>query len=121
MRKHDDNACSLCGMNKHWARACRTPKHFMDLYQASIKEKGKRFETYFTENAYDIANIEVNNALMEDIPTSLVNDNPSTLTKVKSLDFSDFFEDPDGKLRSSIGEKNPNLDLARLGICAFHL
>ena len=76
------------------------PKHFVNLYQVSIKGKGKRFETCSTENAYDATNIEVNNALVEDIPTTLINNNPFTPTKAKSLDVSDFFEDPDGKLRS---------------------
>ena len=45
---------------------------FVNLYQG----KGKRFETHSTDNAYDAVNIEVNNALVEDIPTALVNDNP---------------------------------------------
>ncbi|KAK9697955.1 hypothetical protein RND81_08G072500 [Saponaria officinalis] len=29
-------ACLKYGLSGHWARACRTPKHFVDLYQASI-------------------------------------------------------------------------------------
>ena len=78
MRKNDG---FRYGMNGHWAHVCRTSKHFLDLYQTSINRKGKRFETHSIENAYDTTNIEVNNALMEDIPTNLVNDNPSALTK----------------------------------------
>ena len=66
MRKHDDNACSCYGVNEHWTCACHTPKHFINLYQASIKGKSKIFETNFIENAYDTANIEVNNALVEE-------------------------------------------------------
>ncbi|GAV92455.1 hypothetical protein CFOL_v3_35834, partial [Cephalotus follicularis] len=31
----------------HWYRACRTAKHWVDLYQASLKEKDKRIETNF--------------------------------------------------------------------------
>ncbi|CAN6708315.1 unnamed protein product [Malus baccata var. baccata] len=30
----------MCGGNRHWARTCRTPKHLVELYQASFKEKG---------------------------------------------------------------------------------
>ncbi|GAV81275.1 UBN2 domain-containing protein, partial [Cephalotus follicularis] len=31
-----------CGMEGHWYRACRTTKHWVDLYQASLKENDKR-------------------------------------------------------------------------------
>ncbi|GAV87158.1 hypothetical protein CFOL_v3_30584, partial [Cephalotus follicularis] len=34
--------CNRCGMEGHWYRACRTAKHWVDLYQASLKEKDKR-------------------------------------------------------------------------------
>ena len=36
-------------MKGHWARTCRTPKHLANLYQASIKEKGKEIEMNFTD------------------------------------------------------------------------
>ena len=52
MRKYDDNVCSCCGMNGNWVCAFDMPKHFVDLYQASIKGKGKRIETHSVENAY---------------------------------------------------------------------
>ncbi|GAV60277.1 hypothetical protein CFOL_v3_03808, partial [Cephalotus follicularis] len=35
------------GRGSHWYRACRTSKHWVDLYQASLKEKDKRIETNF--------------------------------------------------------------------------
>ena len=66
MKRHDDNVCSHCGLNGHWSRACGTLKHILDLYQASIKVNGERFEIHFAKNAYEKANIEVNNALIED-------------------------------------------------------
>ena len=37
-------------MEGHWSRTCRTLKHFVDLYQASIKEKGKGIETNFVDH-----------------------------------------------------------------------
>ena len=37
-------------MEGHWSRTCRTPKHLVDLYQASIKEKGKGIETNFVDH-----------------------------------------------------------------------
>ena len=42
-------ACHRCGGNEHWARTCRTPKQLVDLYQASLKEKG--VETNFLDQA----------------------------------------------------------------------
>ncbi|CAL2266019.1 unnamed protein product [Prunus armeniaca] len=37
-----EEACHRCGTNGHWARVCRTPKHLVDIYQASIKGKEKK-------------------------------------------------------------------------------
>ncbi|GAV56931.1 hypothetical protein CFOL_v3_00470, partial [Cephalotus follicularis] len=34
--------CNRYGMEGHWYRACRTVKHWVDLYQDSLKEKDKR-------------------------------------------------------------------------------
>ncbi|GAV73649.1 hypothetical protein CFOL_v3_17132, partial [Cephalotus follicularis] len=39
--------CNRCGMEGHWYRAYRTAKHWVDLYQASLKENDKRIETNF--------------------------------------------------------------------------
>ena len=37
-------------MKGHWSRTCRTPKYLVDLYQASIKVKGKEIEMNFTDS-----------------------------------------------------------------------
>ena len=42
--KNHENNCYRCGMKGHWSRTCRMPKHLVDLYQASIKAKGKEIE-----------------------------------------------------------------------------
>ena len=34
-------------MEGHWSRTCRTAKHLVDMYQTSLKDKGKRVETNF--------------------------------------------------------------------------
>ena len=47
--RNSDGACHRCGGNGHWARTCRTPKHLVDLYQASLKVKG--VETNFLDQA----------------------------------------------------------------------
>ena len=44
-----ENNWHRCGMIWHWSRTCRTPKHLVDLYQASIKEQGKEIEMNFTD------------------------------------------------------------------------
>ena len=42
-------------MKGHWSRACCTPKHLVDLYQVSIKEKGKEIEMNPTDkNGVDL-------------------------------------------------------------------
>ncbi|XP_026398975.1 uncharacterized protein LOC113294791 [Papaver somniferum] len=50
--KHHESVCHRCGSPGHWANVCRTPKHLVDLYQASIKGKEKKVETNFSQ--YDI-------------------------------------------------------------------
>ncbi|XP_008358127.3 uncharacterized protein [Malus domestica] len=47
--KNSEGACHRCGGNGHWVRTCRTPKHLVELYQASLKEKG--VETNFLDQA----------------------------------------------------------------------
>ena len=89
MQKHDnDNACNRCGLTGHWSRACRTPKHFVELYQASIKGKEKMVESHSIENIEDI---ETNNALV--LHTAPINEVSLTLIEAKSLEISDFLED----------------------------
>ena len=67
-------------MKRHWSRTCRTPKHFVDLYQALIKAKGKEVKMNFIDS-----------------------DGPVDLTH---LDVSDFFENPNGKINHLIGDGN---------------
>ena len=45
-----------CGMEGHWSRTCRTAKHLVDLYQASLKENGKKIEINFRDrNGTDLS------------------------------------------------------------------
>ncbi|GJU64767.1 hypothetical protein Tco_1246602 [Tanacetum coccineum] len=67
------NACHRCGMKNHWSKQCRTPKHFVDLYQASIKKKGKDIETNFID--------------------TLDNNEPNPDVRFDSSDFLDDIED----------------------------
>ena len=45
-----ENKFHRYGMKGHWSRTCHTPKHFVDLYQASIKAKGKEVEMNFSNS-----------------------------------------------------------------------
>ena len=72
--KKNEDACHRCGMKGHWRRTCRTPKHFVDLYQASIKEKENSIETNF----------------VGDLETKFVEHGKNDFTH---LDVADFFVD----------------------------
>ena len=112
MKKHDDYACSYYGLNGHRARACRIPKHFVDLYQTSIKSKGKRFESHFINNAIEEANIEINNALV--IHTTSINEVSLAPIEVKSLDISDFLKIMMKRQNPLDGGKIPKLKYGKL-------
>ncbi|KAK2632949.1 hypothetical protein EUGRSUZ_L00837 [Eucalyptus grandis] len=47
----NESICHRRGMIGHWSRICRTPKHFVDLYQTSLKKTGKRCESHKKEDA----------------------------------------------------------------------
>ena len=38
-------------MKGHWSRTCRTPKHLVDLYQASTKGKENGIEMNFADHS----------------------------------------------------------------------
>ena len=44
-----ENNCHRCGIKGHWLHTYLTPRHLVDLYQASIKEKGKEIEINFID------------------------------------------------------------------------
>ena len=67
-------------MKGHWSHACRTLKHLVDLYQASIKAKGKEVEMNFI--------------------------NSDVLVDLTHLDVPDFFENPKRKIDHLIGDGN---------------
>ena len=74
--KKFESTCFRCGMKNHWSRTCRTPKHLVELYQASIKKKEKEVETNLVEN-------DSNNFLMD-----------------THLDVSDFFANVDEEINN---------------------
>ena len=45
-----------CRMKGHWSCTCRRTKHLVDMYQASLKDIGKRVETNFADgNGLDLS------------------------------------------------------------------
>ena len=74
-------------MTRHWSRTCRTPKNFVDLYQASLKNTGKRGESHAIKiNPAAITTVEANNI-------SVGRTHLAPKVANASLDVSDFFED----------------------------
>ena len=71
-------------MKGHWERTCRTAKHLVELYQASLKGKGKVVETNLIEH-------------------------PNQINSTY-LDCSDFFADPSGNIEHLIGDGNVHLE-----------
>jgi hypothetical protein len=50
--KHEDK-CHMCGMHGYWSCTCRTPKHLIDLYQASLKQNAVEINfIYKDHNGY---------------------------------------------------------------------
>nr|GEW95199.1 hypothetical protein [Tanacetum cinerariifolium] len=39
--QNPEGSCFRCGSENHWSKACRTPSHLCELYQASRKGKEK--------------------------------------------------------------------------------
>ena len=79
-------------MKGHWSRTCCTANHSVELYQASLKEKGK--------------NVEANFASQGDFDGDHLHSLGTT-----RLDVADFFDGniddfSDGKINPSVGDKN---------------
>ncbi|XP_015072615.1 uncharacterized protein LOC107016762 [Solanum pennellii] len=71
------------GQERHYARDCRTPKHFVELYQESLKNKEKNPEANFISgNQVDITHMGVAN----------------------------FFAHPEGKIDHLIGDCSVNME-----------
>ncbi|XP_049399981.1 uncharacterized protein LOC125864087 [Solanum stenotomum] len=51
--------CFRCGGRGHYARDCRTPKHLIELYQASLRKKDKNLEANFITDHVDITHLDV--------------------------------------------------------------
>nr|GEX13720.1 hypothetical protein [Tanacetum cinerariifolium] len=67
-----ENKCYQCGGVNHWARAFRTPKHLVELYQRSQKSKGKGVEVnlaYQNErnDSFDIDNFGIDSLGVENL------------------------------------------------------
>ena len=83
-------------MGGHCSCTCCTLKHFVDLYQAFVKEKGKEIEINFVDHND-----------LEDPINYLDLPNGMDMTH---LDVSDFFENVDGKFDNLIGDGNVHTD-----------
>jgi hypothetical protein len=77
----NDKKCHRCGDYSHFAKACKTPKHLVALYQKSLKEtkptEEKRYETHFNLVSEDKevgcsqdTPIKGNNTTTKDLPST---------------------------------------------------
>ena len=54
-------------MTGHWGRTCRTAKHLVDLYQTSVKEKGKNVKAnYVNEDNAPGPSFDVSDFFIDD-------------------------------------------------------
>ncbi|GAV71486.1 hypothetical protein CFOL_v3_14980, partial [Cephalotus follicularis] len=70
------------GRGSHWYRTCRTAKYWVDLYQASLKEKDKRVETNFIGHCDPLKTTQSDFVSMS----------------ITHLDITDFITDPNEKM-----------------------
>ncbi|XP_070029253.1 uncharacterized protein [Nicotiana sylvestris] len=70
-----ETECYRCDGKGHWANICRVPRHLVELYQASLKNKVPE-ANFVSGNDFDITH----------------------------LDVADFFERPNGKIDHLIGD-----------------
>ncbi|GAV77443.1 hypothetical protein CFOL_v3_20914, partial [Cephalotus follicularis] len=85
--------CNRCGMEGHWYRAYRTSKHWVDLCQASLKEKHKRIETNF------IGHCDPLETKQSDFGS----------IGITHLDIADFVTDPNEKMNQVIVDEDFHL------------
>ncbi|GAV61626.1 hypothetical protein CFOL_v3_05153, partial [Cephalotus follicularis] len=74
----------------HWYRTCRTAKHWVDLYQASLNEKDKQIETNFISHCNPLETTQSDFFSMG----------------TTHLDIVDFLTDPNEKMDQVITDKN---------------
>ena len=103
-----ETECYRCGMKGHWSRTCRTAKHLVDLYQASIKGKNKQIETNFIDGN-DIMNFNDPHQVSPKEDGNQSNAkffDDEGAVPLTNFDISDFFEDPSENLNHLIGGGN---------------
>ena len=76
--------CYRCGGTNHWARACRTPRHLVELYQRSQKNNGKGVEVNFAYDEGKIDSLDIDSLGIDNLG---VPEDPNDNTH---LDVSDF-------------------------------
>lgn len=58
-KKNMENICYRYGMKSQWSRTCRTLKHLVDLYQASLNDKDESVETNFVQDDFNYGKIDM--------------------------------------------------------------
>ncbi|XP_059301871.1 uncharacterized protein LOC132053784 [Lycium ferocissimum] len=89
------NMCHRCGMKGHRARICRTPDHFVKLYQASLKGRENNMEAHLTfhNNDDEAAPSNKHDDIKANLPYK--NDDFKSLSNITHLEAGDFYDDID--------------------------
>ncbi|GKD71082.1 hypothetical protein Tco_1325172 [Tanacetum coccineum] len=80
-----ENGCYRYGSINHWARVCRTPKHLVELYQRSHKNKEKAVEINFAYQDEKIDNFDIDSFGIDNLDVDPKDQNDTT-----HLNVSDF-------------------------------
>jgi len=88
-KKNNGDICFRCGTKGHWSRICRTPKHLVDLYKTSQKQKENQVEANFFE--------PINPTISDGSQMNF------------DFDVSDFLEDPSVKIDHLLCDGNDYL------------
>ena len=87
--KGHERVCYWCGIKGHWSHTYRTPKYLAELYQASLKEKGKGVKVNLTELGDPKDYLDASDGV-----------------NITHLEAFDFFRDINREAQNLIGDQN---------------
>ncbi|GJW15786.1 uncharacterized protein Tco_0019919 [Tanacetum coccineum] len=115
-----ENGCYRCGNVNHWARACRTPKHLVELYQRSQKSKGKGVEVNLAyqndkNDSFDIDSFGIDSLSVDNLGV------PKDQNDTTHLDVSDFLTNTSREVTKAVECLKKEFEMKDLGKTKFCL
>ncbi|XP_049369493.1 uncharacterized protein LOC125834388 [Solanum verrucosum] len=89
-KKISESVCHRCGSMGHWSRTCRSSKHLVQLYQASLKKGNNNPEANFISED----NVEPIHKMNNNAEANFISEDN---VEPMHLDVADFFVFPEGK------------------------